>query len=202
MMFFKLFYYFHYNLITKFGLNFDFFFFRKSLSNIRVYSYVFDIYSDITEDIMDLYTIIYDLTYSFRKPQLLKYKHIYRGKSRVKVLIIQSSLSKINSLSFNALLSEIFFFVLPRYFYSFLRKSYFTNLDTSFSFSSIFLNFTMSSFLFLYMLEDIDPVILRSLKVNFSIMFSFNSFFKLFIVKILYSLMAFVFFFKLFYNKT
>ena len=51
-----------------------------------------------------------------------------------------------------------------------MRKLYFTNFGILDLFGLRgFVNFTLSSYLFIYLLDEIDPSVLRSLRLNFSI---------------------------------
>lgn len=179
MKFLKIFSYFRFLFGNKLGLSF--YSSRRHgfplVKNARVFGFLFDVFFDEGEEVVEICTIICDVTFNLHKPSLFKYKYIYRNKRKIKIFIVQSILGD-EYISFCFLVGEIFCFVVPRYFFSLGRRLYFTNYVTG-GFNSIFFNFTFSAYLFFYLLEEVDPNVLRDIKINFSLFsgFLFSPFF-------------------------
>jgi hypothetical protein len=192
--------FFLYNINAKLNVNFNFIKLDLFLNSLRCYSFLFDIFTNFSDDLVNLYSILSDISYSTIKPLTLNYKYIYRGKGKVKVVIIQS-LIKSNARAFDIIFKEIFYFVIPRYFVTYYRRVKFININLltrCVRLNKASLNFTLSAFLFSYLLDDIDPIELRSFKINFLFLFeSFNFFFW----RILVLFFSMVFFFRYNYVK-
>lgn len=157
---------FNYLTVYKFGLRFGDIFFSKLFKSVTISSFLFDIFNDDSENIFLLLTIVSDITLSV-KPRFFFFKHIYRGKSKAKIIVIKTFLKQ--SIVFRSLLKELFLFIFSRFFLLLKQlKISVERLLCGKMFSSFFfLIFTLPAFVFNYIYEDIDPISLRGFKINF-----------------------------------
>lgn len=157
---------FNYLIFQKFGLRFGSFFFSKIFSNLNISSFLFDIYSENNDNIFLILTVISDISFSTR-PRFFFFKQIYRGKTKAKILIIKKFFSR--STIFRSFLKELFLFIFNRFFILLKRMIISAErLVQNFVYiSQFFLIFTLPTFVFNYLYEDIDPLLLKGLKLNF-----------------------------------